>query len=161
MEKFSHFTIQWRTVLHISSSTHYIQCWVSSTTYTAYSCIGFNGFTDNFANACIEFSYSRFQVKKKQFFHNFLTIMMFGVIGVFISSSIITAGNNRNLNSWSTFSVRIFLGAQWKKKKKGKAFKFKHFIVYLGSWWLFPSLGFVGLTARDYLGEFLFHFTQV
>ncbi|XP_044473806.1 sodium/hydrogen exchanger 4 [Mangifera indica] len=52
-----------------------------------------------------------FQVKKKQFFHNFLTIMMFGVIGVFISSSIITAG----------------------------------------SWWLFPSLGFVGLTARDYL----------
>ncbi|XP_031284196.1 sodium/hydrogen exchanger 4 isoform X2 [Pistacia vera] len=52
-----------------------------------------------------------FQVKKKQFFHNFLTIMMFGVIGVFISSSIITAG----------------------------------------SWWLFPTLGFVGLTVRDYL----------
>ncbi|KAJ0045204.1 hypothetical protein Pint_04005 [Pistacia integerrima] len=59
-----------------------------------------------------------FQVKKKQFFHNFLTIMMFGVIGVFISSSIITAG----------------------------------------SWWLFPTLGFVGLTVRDYLGEFFFHF---
>ncbi|KAJ4725200.1 Sodium/hydrogen exchanger [Melia azedarach] len=52
-----------------------------------------------------------FQVKKKQFFHNFLTITMFGVIGVFISVSIITAG----------------------------------------SWWLFPKLGFVGLSVRDYL----------
>ncbi|GMY31098.1 sodium/hydrogen exchanger 4 [Fagus crenata] len=52
-----------------------------------------------------------FQVKKKQFFHNFLTIMSFGVLGVFISALIITAG----------------------------------------SWWLFPKLGFVGLTARDYI----------
>ena len=34
----------------------------------------------------------RFQVKKKQFFHNFLTIMLFGVIGVFISALIITSG---------------------------------------------------------------------
>ncbi|KAK9269627.1 hypothetical protein L1049_001404 [Liquidambar formosana] len=34
-----------------------------------------------------------FQVKKKQFFHNFLTIMMFGVIGVFISSVIISTGS--------------------------------------------------------------------
>nr|WFD52758.1 NHX12 [Nitraria sibirica] len=52
-----------------------------------------------------------FQVKKKQFFHNFFPITMFGVIGVFISVSIITAG----------------------------------------SWWLFPALGFSGLTVRDYL----------
>lgn len=34
-----------------------------------------------------------FQVKKKQFFHNFLTILLFGVVGVFISSVIITAGS--------------------------------------------------------------------
>lgn len=34
-----------------------------------------------------------FQVKKKQFFHNFFTIMLFGVVGVFISSFIITAGS--------------------------------------------------------------------
>ncbi|KAM1754920.1 hypothetical protein ACFX12_007320 [Malus domestica] len=33
-----------------------------------------------------------FQVKKKKFFQNFLTIMMFGVIGVFISVFIITVG---------------------------------------------------------------------
>lgn len=33
-----------------------------------------------------------FQVKKKQFFHNFLTIMSFGVFGVFISVSIVSAG---------------------------------------------------------------------
>ncbi|KAL9441713.1 hypothetical protein AB3S75_020251 [Citrus x aurantiifolia] len=52
-----------------------------------------------------------FQVKKKQFFHNFLTIMMFGVIGVFISVSIIT----------------------------------------VGIWWLFPKLGFMGLSIQDYL----------
>ncbi|KAE8680249.1 Sodium/hydrogen exchanger 4 [Hibiscus syriacus] len=52
-----------------------------------------------------------FQVKKKQFFQNFITIMLFGVIGVFISSAIVTAG----------------------------------------SWWLFPKLGFGGLTPREYL----------
>ncbi|XP_010545261.1 PREDICTED: sodium/hydrogen exchanger 4 [Tarenaya hassleriana] len=52
-----------------------------------------------------------FQVKKKQFFQNFLTIMSFGVVGVFIST----------------------------------------FIIAAGSWWLFPKLGFAGLTARDYL----------
>ncbi|KAK7316812.1 hypothetical protein RJT34_00540 [Clitoria ternatea] len=45
-----------------------------------------------------------FQVKKKQFFHNFLTIMLFGVIGVFISSTIITAG------SWWIFPKLNFLG---------------------------------------------------
>jgi NhaP-type Na+/H+ or K+/H+ antiporter len=34
----------------------------------------------------------RFQVKKKQFFHNFMTIMSFGVFGVFISGAIVSAG---------------------------------------------------------------------
>ncbi|PON94140.1 Na+/H+ exchanger [Trema orientale] len=34
-----------------------------------------------------------FQVKKKQFFQNFLTIMLFGVVGVFISAFIITSGS--------------------------------------------------------------------
>ncbi|KAG7037348.1 Sodium/hydrogen exchanger 4, partial [Cucurbita argyrosperma subsp. argyrosperma] len=52
-----------------------------------------------------------FQVKKKQFFHNFLTIMLFGVIGVFISALIITSGSQ----------------------------------------WLFPRMGFHGLSARDYI----------
>ncbi|KAI3456856.1 hypothetical protein Pfo_013519, partial [Paulownia fortunei] len=45
-----------------------------------------------------------FQVKKKQFFHNFFTIMLFGVIGVFISSSIITTG------SWLLFRKLGFVG---------------------------------------------------
>ena len=35
-----------------------------------------------------------FQVKKKQFFRNFVAIMLFGVIGVFISFAIITAGRH-------------------------------------------------------------------
>lgn len=52
-----------------------------------------------------------FQVKKKQFFHNFLTIMLFGVVGVFIST----------------------------------------FLIVAGSWWLFPKIGFHGLSTRDYL----------
>ncbi|XP_048235389.1 sodium/hydrogen exchanger 4 isoform X2 [Ricinus communis] len=34
-----------------------------------------------------------FQVKKKQFFQNFITIMLFGVVGVFISALIIVAGS--------------------------------------------------------------------
>ncbi|KAJ7296264.1 hypothetical protein O6H91_Y134500 [Diphasiastrum complanatum] len=33
-----------------------------------------------------------FQVKKKQFFQNFVAIMLFGVVGVFISTAIITVG---------------------------------------------------------------------
>ncbi|KAI7743340.1 hypothetical protein M8C21_003221 [Ambrosia artemisiifolia] len=33
-----------------------------------------------------------FSMKKKQFFHNFFPIMLFGVIGVFISTSIVAAG---------------------------------------------------------------------
>ncbi|GAB2279836.1 Sodium/hydrogen exchanger 4 [Dionaea muscipula] len=45
-----------------------------------------------------------FQVKKKQFFQNFLTIMLFGVVGVFISSSIVAAG------SWWLFSRIGFHG---------------------------------------------------
>nr|XP_043630292.1 sodium/hydrogen exchanger 4 [Erigeron canadensis] len=52
-----------------------------------------------------------FQVKKKQFFHNFFPIMLFGVAGVLISTSIIAAG----------------------------------------SWWLFPKLGFEGLSISEYL----------
>ncbi|KAJ0801876.1 putative cation/H+ exchanger, cation/H+ exchanger, CPA1 family [Helianthus annuus] len=52
-----------------------------------------------------------FQVKKKQFFHNFFPIMLFGVAGVLISTSIVAAG----------------------------------------SWWLFPKLGFDGLSIGEHL----------
>ncbi|WOL13976.1 sodium/hydrogen exchanger 4 [Canna indica] len=45
-----------------------------------------------------------FQVKKKQFFQNFLTIMLFGVVGVFISFSIIAFG------SWKLFKKIGFHG---------------------------------------------------
>ncbi|KAL8462390.1 hypothetical protein ACS0TY_033427 [Phlomoides rotata] len=45
-----------------------------------------------------------YQVKKKQFFHNFFTIMLFGVIGVLVSSSIITTG------SWLMFQKLGFNG---------------------------------------------------
>ncbi|KAL4580029.1 hypothetical protein LXL04_016203 [Taraxacum kok-saghyz] len=52
-----------------------------------------------------------FQVKKKQFFHNFFPIMLFGITGVLISTSIVAAG----------------------------------------CWWLFPKLGFEGLSISEYL----------
>lgn len=42
-------------------------------------------------HGCLLFAY-RFQVKKKQFFHNFMTILSFGVFGVFISGAIVSAG---------------------------------------------------------------------
>ncbi|PKI77465.1 hypothetical protein CRG98_002071 [Punica granatum] len=45
-----------------------------------------------------------FQVKKKQFFQNFFTIMLFGVVGVFISVFVITAG------SWWLFPKLSFDG---------------------------------------------------
>lgn len=35
---------------------------------------------------------SRFQVKKKQFFRNFMTITLFGAIGTLISFSVISLG---------------------------------------------------------------------
>ena len=35
----------------------------------------------------------RFQVKKKQFFRNFMTIMLFGAVGTLISFCIISLGN--------------------------------------------------------------------
>ncbi|KAK4751583.1 hypothetical protein SAY87_005065 [Trapa incisa] len=45
-----------------------------------------------------------FQVKKKQFFQNFFTIMLFGVVGVFISVVVVTAG------SWWLFPKLRFDG---------------------------------------------------
>lgn len=40
--------------------------------------------------------FARFQVKKKQFFRNFMTIMLFGAIGTLISFVIISLGKNLN-----------------------------------------------------------------
>lgn len=43
----------------------------------------------------------RFSVKKKQFFENFIAIMLFGVVGVFISFAIISTGMKANLRKRS------------------------------------------------------------
>ena len=45
---------------------------------------------DNFIIIVVCF---RFQVKKKQFFRNFVTIMLFGAIGTVVSCTVITLGN--------------------------------------------------------------------
>lgn len=79
-------------------------------------------------------------MKKKKFFHNFLTIMMFGVIGVFISVAIIVAGSHKSECIESLFSW--FDGTNM-----------LCFYAHVGSWELFPKLGFSGLSTRDYLGE--------
>ncbi|KAK6934529.1 Cation/H+ exchanger [Dillenia turbinata] len=81
-----------------------------------------------------------FQVKKKQFFQNFFTIILFGVIGVFISSTIIAAGNAKSTLGTILFQISAlttFLA---------------HDAICLGCWWLFPKFGFVGLTGGEYLG---------
>lgn len=39
----------------------------------------------------------RFQVKKKQFFRNFMTITLFGAVGTLISFTIISIGNTPNM----------------------------------------------------------------
>lgn len=108
---------------------------------------------------CIHFSRTylpvcRFQVKKKQFFHNFLTIMLFGVVGVFISALIITAGirqisSELILNSTLQHCPYIIIGILWQILIHVKWF----FMHWLGSQWLFPRMGFHGLSARDYVGE--------
>ena len=42
---------------------------------------------------------TRFQVKKKQFFRNFMTIMLFGAVGTLISFAIISLGTLNNIIS--------------------------------------------------------------
>ncbi|KAG2605768.1 hypothetical protein PVAP13_4NG220400 [Panicum virgatum] len=53
-------------------------------------------------NAGYGFCLCRFQVKKKQFFHNFMTIMSFGVFGVFISVAIVSAALGAIFSSTDT-----------------------------------------------------------
>lgn len=54
-------------------------------------------------HALVFATYTRFQVKKKQFFVNFITIVMFGAIGTLVSCSIIALGTSAN----SLHEVRI------------------------------------------------------
>lgn len=58
----------------------------------------------------------RFQVKKKEFFRNFITIMFFGVIGVFISFGIISTGESSN-------SLKIYLNYETGVKPSVQTFK--------------------------------------
>lgn len=50
---------------------------------------------------------SRFQVKKKQFFRNFMTIMLFGAIGTLISFVIISLGKQNNVNHFLNFNISL------------------------------------------------------
>ncbi|KAL2942980.1 Sodium/hydrogen exchanger 4, partial [Bienertia sinuspersici] len=95
---------------------------------------------------------ARFQVKKKQFFQNFLTIMLLGVIGVFISTTIISVGNMQT-HSFILFIFPHFNSFGLKKRSLIPA----NSPICLGSWWLFPKVGFAGLIIRDYLGKYSIH----
>jgi sodium/hydrogen exchanger 8 len=61
----------------------------------------------------------RFQVKKKEFFRNFMAIMLFGVVGVFISFGIITAGTRylfpklglKHLSLWDYLAIGTIFSA--------------------------------------------------
>ncbi|CAM6039506.1 unnamed protein product [Sphagnum compactum] len=60
-----------------------------------------------------------FQVKKKEFFRNFMAIMLFGVVGVFISFGIITAGTRylfpklglKHLSMWDYLAIGTIFSA--------------------------------------------------
>ncbi|KAJ8766242.1 hypothetical protein K2173_022301 [Erythroxylum novogranatense] len=48
-----------------------------------------------------------FQVKKKQFFRNFMTIMLFGAIGTLISTAVISVGAKHFFNNMNIGSLKI------------------------------------------------------
>ncbi|KAK9151439.1 hypothetical protein Syun_009748 [Stephania yunnanensis] len=79
-------------------------------------------------------------VKKKQFFQNFTTIMLFGVVGAFFSSAIISA----DLLTFGTRFYCLFLNAK-------NLFAQVSIADDTGSKWLFPKIGFSSLSAMDYL----------
>lgn len=116
----------------------------------------------------------RFQVKKKEFFRNFVAIMLYGVVGVFISFAIISAGKNFNLPvNCSDFRdcKYILLRLQNHKNfirvvvvveeaanessdmRSGSGFiTFSGCLSFAGSWYLFSKLGLQSLSIRDILG---------
>lgn len=52
----------------------------------------------------------RFSVKKKEFFRNFIAIMLFGIVGVFISFAIISVGMGTDLSLSQNFN-HLFISA--------------------------------------------------
>lgn len=117
-EEFTPFWIQWRAFLYVYSTTYHIQCWVRFYFLSVFVSLLFGSWSfwktlswiyGHIPLFCYVFYISfemvsfpcsnvslliwiRFQVKKKQFFRNFLTINLFGVVGSLISFCIISYG---------------------------------------------------------------------
>lgn len=116
----------------------------------------------------------RFQVKKKEFFRNFVAIMLYGVVGVFISFAIISAGKNFNLPvNCSDFRdckyvllglqnhknfIRVVIVVEEAANESSDVLSGSGFITFCGcvsfagSWYLFSKLGLQNLSIRDILG---------
>lgn len=93
-KKLAYNGFQWRSFLYLPSPTHHFQCRVRLVFYSFYLQLYFFDrlHASYFDFAVIFFICHRFQVKKKQFFRNFMTIMLFGAIGTLISFCIISLG---------------------------------------------------------------------
>lgn len=53
--------------------------------------------------------FARFQVKKKRFFENFMTIILFGAVGTLISCGIISLGTSSNIIFLFFNNINFFL----------------------------------------------------
>lgn len=71
-------------------------------------------------------------MKKKQFFENFIAIMLFGVVGVFISFAIISTGMKELQLVREIFLIQILLFTTvWPIGKKDEQFLGSLFFVFL------------------------------
>lgn len=88
------------------------------------------------------YSFNRFQVKKKQFFRNFMTINLFGVIGTLISFAIISFGMFIcfQIKHLFVFLETVYCGLTC------------NLVLNLGATLLFPKLDIGYLEIKDYLG---------
>lgn len=112
-------------------------------------------------HALVFATYTRFQVKKKQFFVNFITIVMFGAIGTLVSCSIIalgTSGNSLHEVRICPYLVSAFMTYEWKVYKCDTNLWIVNLPVFLdsGATQIFKKLDIGSLDIGDYLGIFTF-----
>lgn len=166
-----HISVEWRqelanpevrraALLHLCTSSHNLQCRVCvrvwHSTRNQILAFGFTGsqhstrdssfrFLPLSVHACMtywhHFCLFSFQVKKKQFFHNFLTIMSFGIFGVFISVAIVSTGSlliYKPLCMYTLLKITIFLSLRY-VNCNFESNCLNNFILpfvnFIGKWW--------------------------
>lgn len=122
--------------------------------------------------------YGRFQVKKKQFFVNFITIVLFGAVGTLISCTIIASGISIILHLsfslliWETVCActgcmcmawwwgKMFICIDW--RPRSICYNCKLGMLVAGVTQFFKKMDIGSLDTGDYLGTgFVSFFAQV